>query len=156
VYLVKWKGYHIEESTWEPASHLSHHLRENFFNPPVSSERLGSIAFHFEDAMQKRLRSTNSSTSVNFDLDVFQYCFGTDKTVLLQKDDFNKLPLSCHWFYNVNRLGRGNQLSFPIKCQPKLLMRKMFVYENGVTSVRTVPTEKLLITSAVDGIQLCG
>ena len=23
-YLVKWKGYSVEENTWEPKSHLSH------------------------------------------------------------------------------------------------------------------------------------
>lgn len=151
--MIKWKGYLAEASTWEPSAHIPPYVRNDFMNPPVSRERLECAALTFEYAIQQRLRSRNNRTIINFDLDIFRFCFGVDKCILLERSDLDKLPLSRHWYYNINRNGRGTQLSFPVKAEPRLWMRKTFVHnDNGKVILQPVPTERLVVTSALDGL----
>ena len=152
LYLIKWSGYHTEQSTWEPEGHISQHLLDTYLQPSVSDCRVTDAAIRVEGAIQQRLRSRGNRCVVDFDLDIYRHCFASDRTILADKDDFDKLPMSAHWYYNVNKCGRGCQVSFPIKCEPKLYFRKTYAYCDGVVREVKVPCERLVLTSAVDGI----
>lgn len=121
-------------------------------NPPVCRERLETAALILESAIQQRLRSRNNRTIINFELDVFRYSFGETRTTLLSNSDFEKLPLSPHWYYTINGKGRGTQLSFPVKAEPRLWMKKLHVYKDGELVFFSVPVERLVITSATEGL----
>lgn len=71
LYLVKWADFHKQESTWEPASHLSPGLDSVFLSSEVSTVRLHSAAEHFESAIQQHLSSRQTRVVVNFELDFF-------------------------------------------------------------------------------------
>ena len=81
---MKWEGYHPQESTWEPASHISDELLDSYMCPSVCKTRLGSAALTFENTIQQCLSSKASSVSTGFPLDIYRYVFGTDHSMVIK------------------------------------------------------------------------
>ena len=98
---MKWKDYDLSDCTWEPSVHLPRHVLEGFFSTPLSSDRLLAAAYSLENAVKSRLRSRNVELSVECPGDILRFAFKTGKEVLLQTDDFNRLPLPQHWDYEL-------------------------------------------------------
>ena len=114
-FLVKWQDYHRQDSTWEPAAHLSPELVNSYLSPPVSDVRLQFAAGVFENATQQRLSSKQSKISFSFELDVYRYFFGTDKSVIISSSaELEKLRLTPNWNYRLKSIGIGLQLCFPV------------------------------------------
>lgn len=114
VYLVKWSNYPTYESTWEPAHHIPESLRRTYLFPTIDEDdqRLLQAASLFENAIKTRLTSRISQIPVDFDLDIYRYCFNTDQSVMLENEtSIQKLPMSKHWKYVLNKFGRGNMIT---------------------------------------------
>ena len=123
MFLVKWYNYPETETTWEPRSHIDSHSLSEYIPSTINSHRLNSAARAFEDAIQNRLKRDNRCcfAVIRFDLDIYRFCFGTDKFILLNStDDIVKLPLSKHWHYRINGNGNGQKVNFPIRLAPKI------------------------------------
>lgn len=150
-FLVQWKGYDKWDCTWEPYTHIPSHIRNKFANPDISIDRLKCAATNFEEAIQKRLHSRINRISIEFDGDIFRFCFGhTCSSILIQKENLQKLPLSHGWDYNINKHGRGVRLAFPIRLQFRIHYRKKFVSSENLILEKNIPKEKLVITSATE------
>ncbi|CAG2248417.1 CBX1 [Mytilus edulis] len=152
LYLVKWEGFHEDDSTWEPQSHLDAESMSNFFPAFISFDRLNSAARLFEEVIQQRLRPNNRtiSTNLRFDLDVYRYCFNTDESIRIDSvDSLKKLPLSNGWNYKLNKQGYGHIITFPFRLRPKLQMRKIFLRkDDGSVETKYRPIEIVKIISA--------
>ena len=150
MFLVKWSGYHRNESTWEPECHLSPELINSYLCPPVDRPRLEAAAYDFECAIQKRLSTRSSSVILNIDLDIYRHVFETDKPVLVEnKDKLNKLPLCENWNYKLESCGRGVCISFPFRVSPRLFNRAyiyiyIYIYEpwHGISNNVVCATSK--------------
>ena len=70
MYLVKCRGYHISESSWEPKSHLKPEIIRTHDQPEIMYERLQYAAQNLERAVQQRL---SSNGNIVFSLILF-YC----------------------------------------------------------------------------------
>ncbi|CAC5421898.1 unnamed protein product [Mytilus coruscus] len=151
-YLVKWDGYHISESTWEPAIHLPDTILQTFECPNISSDRLQYASFNLEKAVQQRLYSTGNRIVLDFDTDVYRFCFGVESTQILYKADFSKLPMSTAWYYKLKKNGRGTKLSFQVRIRSHVHMRKSYRNENGKIKEYYTPIERLIMISAVDAL----
>lgn len=150
-YLVKWEGYHVQESTWEPEKHLPVEVLRAFLSPPVSTDRLAYAARNIENAFQQRLSSKSSCVTVSFDLDVFRYVFGSETSVVIESEnDMDKLPLCCNWSYKLNKNGKGLRVSFPLRVSPKLFTRRVFVRKDEKLEKLSMPIEKVCITCAIE------
>ena len=149
---MKWKNYHINESTWEPRCHLTTDIVNTYENPEISHERLQYAAQNIEKAFQHRLSSNGNRIVLDFDADVFRYCFGTDANRIVNQDEFRKLPLSQSWHYKIKRNGRGSSISFPVRCEMRVHFRKSYIIENGTVRELKTPNERLTIISAVEGM----
>ncbi|CAC5375868.1 unnamed protein product [Mytilus coruscus] len=152
LYLVKWEGFHEDDNTWEPQSHLDIASMTNFFPAIINVDRLTRTARLFEDAMQQRLRPNNrtESTNLRFDLDVYRYCVSTDESVLIDSvNKLSKLPVSNDWnYYRLNRQCYGQKKTFPFRLTSKLQMRKIHLRkDDGSVETKLRPVE-LEITSA--------
>ncbi|CAC5397270.1 unnamed protein product [Mytilus coruscus] len=152
LYLVKWEGFHEDDSTWEPQSHLDVESMSNFFPAFISVDRLNSAARLFEDVIQQRLRPNNrtESTNLRFDLDVYRYCFNTDESVRIDSlDSLKKVPLSNGWNYKLNRQGYVKKITFPFRLRPKRQMRKNYLRkDDGSVETKFRPIEIVKIISA--------
>lgn len=149
---MKWDGYHISESTWEPAIHLPDTILQTFECPNISSDRLQYASFNLEKAVQQRLYSTGNRIVLDFDTDVYRFCFGVESTQILYKADFSKLPMSTAWYYKLKKNGRGSKLSFPVRIRSHVHMRKSYRNENGKIKEYCTPIERLIMISAVDAL----
>ena len=126
-------------------------LRRTFLSPPVSVDRLNSAARNIQAAFQQRLSSKCSDVSVSFDLDIFRYVFGSERSVVIESNsDFNKLPLCLNWSYKLNKHGKGLKVSFPLSVTPKLFSRRVYIRKDGKFEKLSVPVEKLCITCAIE------
>lgn len=150
MYLVKWSGYHVSESTWEPKSHFTPEILRSYERPEITIDRLQYAAQHLEKAVQQHLSSNGNRSVIDFDADVFRFCFGPQPIQILYLEDFKKLPLSASWLYKLRRNGRGTQLSFPVRIKSRIHIKKSYVAEN-VKELCT-PVGRLVITSATDGM----
>ena len=152
MFLVKWSGYHRNDSTWEPECHLSPELINSYLCPPVDRPRLEAAAYDFECAIQKRLSSRSSSVILNIDLDIYRHVFETDKPVLVDnKDKLNKLPLCENWNYKLKSCGRGVCISFPFRVSPRLFNRVVYIKGDNERSKKvTVPVERCLIVCSIE------
>ena len=147
--MVKWANYEIHESTWEPSSHIPTGLLESFYNPTIDTSRLAHTARVFESAICHRLSSRANQISVDFDLDIFRYCFANDATVMIESvQDMSKLPMSSHWYYSLKQNGHGLTMCFPIRLVPKLRMKKVYISNNGQVKLIHVPIERVTIFAA--------
>jgi hypothetical protein len=99
MYLVKWRGYHISESSWEPMSHLTPEIIRTYDQPEITYERLQYGAQNLERIVQQRLSSNGNSSVVDFDADLFRFCFRVQSMHILHKEDFSRLQLSNSWHY---------------------------------------------------------
>lgn len=150
-FLVKWADYHKQESTWEPASHLSTELTAAFLTPEINRIRLQQAADNFECAVQQRLSSRQNRVQVYFELDVFRYIFNSNKAVVINEPgDLSKLPMCDNWHYKLNKHGKGVRLSFPIRITPRLYNKRVFVRKDGETVSCSNPIEKLIIICAIE------
>jgi len=152
MYLVKWRGYHISESSWEPKSHLTPEIIRTYDQPEITYERLQYAAQNLERAVQQRLSSNGNRSVLDFDADLFRFCFGVQSIHILHKEDFSRLPLSNSWHYKLKRNGRGTKLSFPVRLHSKIHIRKSYMNVNGNIKELSTPVERLLITSATDAM----
>jgi hypothetical protein len=91
---------------------------------------------------------------LDFDADLFRLCFGVQSIHILHKEDFSRLPLSNSWHYKLKRNGRGTKLSFPVRLHLKIHIRKSYINVNMNIKELSTPVERLLITSATDGMCL--
>ncbi|XP_063409217.1 uncharacterized protein LOC134692676 [Mytilus trossulus] len=151
LYLVKWEDYPYTETTWEPQLHIDQDSLSEYFPKIIEHQRLLSAANALEDAIRDRLRrgNRNNRSVVRFDLDIFRYCFHSDKAVLLNStQDFSKLPLSNSWYYKIAQNGTGQKIKFPILLTPKLRMRKIYVKIEDKVVLENKPIETLCVTSA--------
>ena len=148
---MKWADYHKQESTWEPAKHLSPEITSNFLTPDVSPIRLQQAAEVFESAIQQRLGSRQSRILVNFDLDVYRHVFNSKKSVLVNgPEDIHKLPVCANWHYKLNKHGRGVRVCFPMRITPKLYNKHVFDRKNGEVTKLSLPVEKIVIICAIE------
>ena len=69
---------------------------------------------------------------------VFRSLFGDVPSKLCNLSDFDSLQLSDHWFYSLNHDGTGRKLNFPIKLSARLLIRKMYVKQEGRLILKAV------------------
>ena len=152
VFLVKWLGYHKNESTWEPISHLPEPMTGSYLCPPVDSIRLERAALDFESAIQKRLSSRSSSVILSLELDIYRHVFETDQSVLVESEDqLKKLPLCANWSYKLKANGKGVRVSFPLRVSPKLMNRVMFIRVDGDKLKKvTVPEERCIVVCAIE------
>jgi hypothetical protein len=72
--IVKWRGYHISESSWEPKSHLTPEIIRTYDQPEITYERLQYAAQNLEKAVQQRLSSNGNRSVLDFDADLYRYC----------------------------------------------------------------------------------
>ena len=145
---MKWEGYHPQESTWEPASHISDELLDSYMCPSVCKTRLGSAALTFENTIQQCLSSKASSVSTGFPLDIYRYVFGTDHSMVIKAaSKIKKLPLSRNWTYKINQTGHGVRVLFPIRLTPRCFMKPFYVMSDvgAVVTKTSLPVEKLTI-----------
>lgn len=154
MYLVKWHGRPNTETTWKSKSNIDQHSLAEYFPQRIDHHRLLSAANTFEDAVQDRVRPNDrrDTTVIKFDLDIFRYCFQTDKDVILYcADDFSKLPLSESWYYKIDKNGCGLKIKFPVRLTPKLNMKKIYVKigENVVMKRKPIETVHLISASGV-------
>lgn len=153
---MKWADFHKQESTWEPASHLSPELTSAFLSPEISTARLHRAAEQFESAIQQRLSSRQTRVVVNCELDVFRHLFSTTKTVLINDpEDLTKLPLCDNWYYKLNKHGKGTRISFPLRITPKLFQKRVYAQKNGEMVSFSFPAEKLIIICAIEPFMWC-
>ena len=152
MYVVKWRGYHISESSWEPKSHLTPEIIRTYDQPEITYERLQYAAQNLEKAVQQRLSSNGNHSVLDFDADLYRYCIRVQSIHILHKEDFSRLPLSKSWQYKLKRNGRGTTLSFPVGFHSKIHIRKSYMNVNGNIKELSTPVERLLITSATDGM----
>lgn len=151
LYLVKWSGFSETETTWEPHSHIDSGSLSQYIPNVIDANRLMSAAKCFEEAMYQRLRrgNRNNTFQINFELDMFRYCFTDDKQVLLNSaDDFTKLPLSSNWHYRISQNGTGQTIKFPVRITPKLRFRKTYLSINGEVVEKTKPLEIISVVTA--------
>lgn len=151
-YLVKWAGYHKNQSTWEPSSHLSPELISSYFTPSVCSVRLDSAAHSLETAFQQRLSSGVTRVTAQIDLDVFRYVFNTDKSVIVSNytDLTDKLALSENWFYKIKSSGNVVKISLPMRLTPSLRHKSVWIMRNGAVERSLQPVEKVTICCALE------
>jgi hypothetical protein len=71
---------------------------------------------------------------------------------ILHKEDFSRLQLSNSWHYKLKRYGRGIKLSFSVRLHSKIYIRKSYMNVNGNIKELSTPLERLIITSATDGM----
>lgn len=148
--MVKWKGYGIEECTFEPAAHIPVEVRTIFDNPLVSNDRLSSTAEAVTRAVQTRLSSRNTECIVHINFDVFRFLFGDVKEKLVFREEFKKLPLSKNWYFKLNCKGEGLQVHFPVRVTRRLVMKPVCVKsENGILTKKITPVERMKIICAV-------
>jgi hypothetical protein len=152
MYFVKWRGYHISESSTEPMSHLTPEIIRTYDLPEITYERLQYGAQNPERIVQQLLSSNGNPSVVDFDADLFRFCFRVQSIHILQKEDFSRLQLSNSWHYKLKRNGRGIQLSFPVRLHSKIYIRKSYMNVNGNIKELSTPLERLIITSATDGM----
>jgi hypothetical protein len=93
MYLVKWRGYHISESSWEPKSHLTPEIIRTYDQPEITYERLQYAAQNLEKAVQQRFSSNGNRSVLDFDADLYRYCIRVQSIHILHKEVFSKLPL---------------------------------------------------------------
>ncbi|XP_053402425.1 uncharacterized protein LOC123545118 [Mercenaria mercenaria] len=145
-FLVKWEGYHPQESTWEPASHISDELVGSYMCPSVCRTRLEAAALTFESTIQQCLSTKANTVSALFPLDIYRYVFGTDKSVVITSaTEIEKLPLRKNWTYKINSSGCGVMVLFPFRLTPRCFMRPVYVRSDTTISRMTMPVEKLTI-----------
>jgi hypothetical protein len=94
MYLVKWRGYHISDSSWEPKSHLKPEIIRTYHQPEITYERLQYAAQNLEREVQQHLSSNGNRSVLDFDADLFIFCFGVQSIHILHKEDCSRLPLS--------------------------------------------------------------
>ena len=82
---MKWVDYHKQESTLEPAIHLSPEINSNFLTPDVSPICLQQAAEVIESAIQQRLGSRQGGILVNFDLNMYGHIFNDVSPICLQQ-----------------------------------------------------------------------
>ena len=80
--------------TWEPYPHIPPTVRSQYINPVISNERLNHAGFTFDKAIQNRLSSRINRCVIDFDADIFRYCFGLKSVCIVDESDLKKLPLS--------------------------------------------------------------
>ena len=100
----------------------------------------------------QHLSSNGNRSVLDFDADLFRFCFGVQSIHILHKEDFSRLPLSNSWHYKLKRNGRGTKLSFPVRLHSKIHIRKSYMNVNGNIKELSNPVERLFITSATDGV----
>jgi hypothetical protein len=104
-------------------------------------------ALNFEQSIQKRLGSRTNRHSIDFDGDIFRYCFGQKSTCFIQShQDLDKLPLNNEWNYKIDK--NGLQISFPFRVQFRLNVKGNYVVKENIVAEQRIPQEKLVIISA--------
>lgn len=149
-YLVKWFGYPIHDSSWEPYGHLPKSLIKEYVPTDVVRDRMTQFALSFEREVHARLKRRNPQFSMSVESDVFRFVFGDIKSMLCQKNDFDKLNLPSNWFYVLNQDGSGRKLKFPVKITLKLFFRKLFIKCDGKLVTKVNPIERLTCFSATE------
>ena len=152
MYLVKWRGYHISDTSWEPKSHLKPEIIRTYDQPEITYERLQYAAQNLEREVQQRLSSNGKRSVLDLDADLFRFRFGVQSIHILHKEDYSRLPLSNSWHYKLKRNGRGTQPSFPVRLHSKIHIRKSYMNVNGNIKELSTPVERLFIASATDGM----
>jgi len=150
-FLVKWKDYHRQESTWEPEAHIPRHIVDTYFEPPVCGTRLQTAAESFEYAVQQRLSSKNCKTVANIDCDIYRHVFGTDDSkVIFSFDELDKLPICSNWWYKVKPNGKGVRVSLPMRVSRNLFIRPVFIRKGNNFVKMSMPIEKIAIICAIE------
>lgn len=153
-YLVKWRDYRIEDCTWEPEFHLPESVVSNYIPSTVCTERLRQFSESFERAIKSRLRSRNPKSVIPVDYDLFRYVFGDATTLVCHLNDFNKLDLSDHWYYELNKDGNGRKIKFPMKLSVRLCRRKMYVKIQGQLTMKETVLEKCTVMSCTEACEV--
>lgn len=148
--MVKWKDFGVADCTWEPAIHLPQNVIRTYVPTVIDVGRLKVFSDAFERSIQSRLKSKDPTCVVYVELDVFRSLFGDVPSKLCNLSDFDSLQLSDHWFYSLNHDGTGRKLKFPIKLSARLLIRKMYVKQEGRLILKAVPIEKCVIYSCTE------
>jgi hypothetical protein len=157
LFLVKWDGYDISESSWEPQHHIPKAIRDTYSTPRVEPHRLEAAAQALEHAVQTRLNSRNTKSSVSFDNDIFKLCFGEFVgTRLVEKEEFQALPLHHYWHYRIDINGQGTQLVFPVRIGKHMYMKKRVIKDSITGLLVTVrrPDERLIMVSTTAACEL--
>ena len=147
-YLVKWEGYDLLSCTWEPTVHLPRHVKYAYLSPPISNNRLLVTADILEKAVKSRLKSRSERFSIDFPGDVYRYVFSTDKEVILDRDDFARLPLSHHWYNDLKKNGDDTRLCFPMRVKWRLLKRSIHIVEDDKLVHKHTYSERLSFVCA--------
>lgn len=152
---MKWKSGGIEDCTYMPASHISIVLRHQFKTAEISADRLNSKAELITRAVQKRLSSRNPDSIIPIHFDVLRFVFGDCKEKLVPRYDFQKLPTCPNWFYKLNSIGEGLQISFPVRVTRRLILKPTWnKCSDGLLRMTAVPVERMKIISAVSACSL--
>ena len=130
--IVKCRGYHISESSWEPKSHLTPEIIRTYDQSEMTYERLQYAAQNLEREVQQRLSSNGNRSVLDFDADLFRFYFGVQSIHILHKEDYSRLPLSNSWHYKLKRNGRGSKLSFPVRLHSNIHIRKSYMNVRGI------------------------
>ena len=152
--MVKWDGYDVSESTWEPEDHIPACILSSFVPTEISQEKMKHFSTVFERAIQNRLTSKSPKNVVFVEFDVFRFLFGNVKSVLCDLEDLDRLNMPPHWFYKLHADGYGCKIKFPIRLTIRLRFRKLHVKSNGLLEARNLPLERLTIFSCTEACSL--
>ncbi|CAB4016139.1 Hypothetical predicted protein [Paramuricea clavata] len=73
-YLMKWKGWSLETSTWEPSQNVSPDLLRNYEEPPITNETLQVASSQFACGVTSAFWSRRSAlVYITINLDVWRY-----------------------------------------------------------------------------------
>ncbi|CAH1791011.1 unnamed protein product [Owenia fusiformis] len=120
-YLVKWKGFSLWDSTWEPLNSRCSSTFEYIYRYPVVNNELiqsntDNLLFVIRERLGKR---TGRCGLVAFRHDVFRHLFGLEKTRLFSREDFEHLNFPDCWDqFKGERSGR--KISFPMRMTLKV------------------------------------
>lgn len=83
-----------------------------------------------------------------------RHIFGNNCSILCGIDDFNKLDLSDHWYYELKKDGTGRKLKFPIRLSVRLCQRKIYVKSDGKLTMKELALERCTVFSCTEACDI--
>ena len=86
-----------------------------------------------------------------FDLHLFRYIFGMDRSVLVSSpSDLDTLSLCSNWYYRLKCKSRGVKTALPRRHSPSLFRLKVYIRHGSRVKTKMLPVEKLSIVCAIE------
>ncbi|XP_046557019.1 uncharacterized protein LOC124266249 [Haliotis rubra] len=143
-YLVKWQGYPIEQSTWEPDQHIPASIRRSYDQPEISDCQRETFSRDARQSFQSRLKTRGLKFSVPCHLNVFRALLRTDRETLLGREELEHLCLPPYWWYNIDKHGEGTCVEFPVRAKPCLRQRTKYTVHDGRVAKISIPVETVV------------